>query len=85
MIVLVSLYNETDEDIQEKSIEMWNELLPSKKVKSYNHLRKILFKAYYKRYRRFVTKVCKIAYNIYDEHQNNRTMPSTTNVVRPPL
>ena len=81
--VLVTLYKETNENIQNDSIEMWNQITKNKIVKNYNQLKKILYNIYYKRYRKFVTKISKLSYDIYNSNYNNKTMPSTTMVINP--
>ena len=80
--VVLTLINETNPNNQNNIVEMWNKYT-NKPIKNFNQLRKILYYTYVKRYRHFITKLCRIAYETYNEHHKNHTFPSTTGLIKP--
>lgn len=81
--IVLSIINETNPEVQNNTIEMWNKY-SNKPIKNFKQLQKILYHTYIKRYRRFVTKLCKMVYDVYDEHHKNCTLPSTTGHIKFP-
>lgn len=81
--IVLTLINETDTNNQNNIVEMWNKYT-NKPIKNFNQLRKVLYYTYIKRYRRFITKLCKMAYDVYDEYHKNSTFPSTTGRIKSP-
>lgn len=80
--ILLILINETNPNNQNNIVEMWNKYT-NKPIKNFIQLRKILYYTYIKRYRRFITKLCRIAYETYNENRKNHTFPSTTGLMKP--
>ena len=51
----------------------------NKKIDKYNDLKRILKTVYNKRYRNFISKASRIAYEVYNDNCCNITLPSSTN------
>lgn len=68
---------ETDKTVQKNTILAWNEISKNK-IQTYSQLKKLIKNVYEKRFRHFITKVSKIAYDVYSDYCNGMTLPSTT-------
>ena len=79
--LVLTIINETNPEVQNNTVEMWNKYT-NKPIKNFIQLRKVLYYTYIKRYRRFITKLCKMAYDVYDEYHKNSTFPSTTGHIK---
>lgn len=79
--LILSIINETNPEVQNNTVEMWNKYT-NKPIKNFKQLQKVMYFTYIKRYRHFITNLCKMVYDVYDEHHKNSTLPSTTSRIK---
>lgn len=75
-VFVEEILNEKNIKIQEDSLKTWN-LISNKKIYKYSQLKKIIKISYNRRYRNFLTKVSRIAYEVYNEFCNKTLLPSS--------